>query len=643
VFGLAKNSWREKGMKHLIVGTAGHVDHGKTALIRLLTGTDTDRLKEEKARGISIDIGFAALHYPEKLTLGIVDVPGHERFLKNMLAGTGGIDMAMLVIAADEGIMPQTREHFEMLQCFGVKHGLVVLNKIDKVDSEWLTLMEEEIRTYLGKTFLGQAPICRVSAINGEGIEALRKELYLEAQKVSARDREAPFRLWIDRAFNIKGQGLIVTGSVMSGSLQTGAGLTLYPAASPIKVRGIESHNQEITEVGAGQRASLKLAGTGLAEVGRGMFLSEEGYCLIGSVWEAAIQWKQAFPSGTRIRLHIGTGEFIGRLSFRKKPEQSETPILARLHMENPIAAAFGDQGLLRRFSPQDLIGGVTLLTLAEVGSRRQELLEQLTEAYRKLDYQAVLLSLLLLCKNPVTQKEWQQSAGYINGALVKAAISRLLEQGKVKKAGNYYLASETLAELETAMKREVEAYHRLHSTEPGISRETLRQKIKLPANIADWFLQYASENCWIVPRGEFVASPSHANRHGGSMDELKAMMTEVLPVNELTDITPQGLAEKMNRPLEQIKPFFEQMVREKVFIRLSGVHVYSNTMQYIGTIIQRHFRSHETLSVGEIRDLLNTSRRMVIPVMEYCDSNKYTLRKGDTRFPGPALKNFSE
>ena len=216
-------------MKHLIVGTAGHVDHGKTALIRLLTGTDTDRLKEEKARGISIDIGFAALRFPAELTLGIVDVPGHERFLKNMLAGTGGIDMAMLVIAADEGIMPQTRGHFEMLQCFGIKHGLVVLNKIDKVDSEWLEMMEEEIRTYLRNSFLAQAPICRVSAVSGEGVDTLKQTLYVEANKINAREKQAPFRLWIDRAFNLKGQGLIVTGSVMSGFLQSGASLVLYP------------------------------------------------------------------------------------------------------------------------------------------------------------------------------------------------------------------------------------------------------------------------------------------------------------------------------------------------------------------------------------------------------------------------------
>ena len=630
-------------MKHLIVGTAGHVDHGKTALVKMLTGTDADRLKEEKVRGISIDIGFAALRFPEELTLGIVDVPGHERYLKNMLAGTGGIDMAMLVIAADEGTMPQTREHFEMLQCFGINHGLVVLNKIDKVDAEWLALVEEDIREFLKKTFLEQAPICRVSAKNGEGIDALKQTLYMEANKITERDRRAPFRLWIDRAFNFKGQGLMVTGSVISGTLQSGAGLALYPESTFVKVREIESHNQKVPVIGAGQRASLNLTGTGLAEIRRGMFLSEDGYCKKGSVWEAEMQWKHVYPSGTRIRLHLGTGEFIGRLSYQKNAEGINAPTLVRLHLEQNIAATVGDQGLIRRFSPQDLIGGVTLLTLVEGGRHRQPLMVRLAEAQRKNDYIELLLVLLLLCKKPPTKKEWQRSAGYINKHAVENAIDQLIEQGKVKKAGNYFVAAESLTDLQAIMKRELDEYHRVKPAEPGLSRETLREKIKLPSDISDWFFQHAVKCGWIISQGEFIASPEHAGQHGMTVDELRAMMETIIPVKELIDITPQWLAEKMVRPMDQIKPFFERMVREKVLIRLTGVHVYRNTMQYISSIIQQHFQTHQTLSVGEIRDLLNTSRRLIIPVMEYYDSNNYTKRDGDVRRPGPTMANLSE
>jgi selenocysteine-specific elongation factor len=630
-------------MKHLIVGTAGHVDHGKTALIRALTGTDTDRLREEKVRGISIDIGFAALHYPDTLTLGIVDVPGHERFLKNMLAGTGAIDMVMLVVAADEGIMPQTREHFEMLRCLGIKAGLVVISKTDKVEPDWLELVEEEIRGYLDQSFLSEAPICRVSSLSGEGVDHLKQTLLQVALAVSPRNQAAPFRLWIDRAFNLKGQGLIVTGSVMNGSVSNGAGLALYPGNIPVKVRELESHNQELETVSAGQRASLKLAGAVLADVGRGMFLSEEGYCHISAVWEAAIQWKEKFPSGTRIRLHLGTGEFIGRLSFRKPSETDPTPKVVRLHLEQEIAAAFGDQGLLRRFSPQDLIGGVTLLVPADIGSRRQELLLQLEQAHRNQNVENVMLVLLNLFKNPPNLKEWRQAAGYIETEVVQKAIKRLLEQGKVKLAGNYYISDQLLTILKLNLKKILADYHQFKPAEPGISKETLRQKVKIAANIADWFLNVCVEQGLCVVQGEYVANSVHAKKHGGNTEELIILLDSVVPENELIDLTPQWLAEKMGRPIEQIKPFFERMVREKVIIRLSGVHVYRKTMQYIRAIIQRHFSENETMSVGEIRDLLKTSRRVAIPLMEYLDANNYTVREGDRRRAGAALTNLSE
>ena len=630
-------------MKHLIVGTAGHVDHGKTALIKALTGTDTDRLLEEKERGISIDIGFAALNYPETLTLGIVDVPGHERFLKNMLAGTGAIDMVMLVIAADEGIMPQTREHFDMLRCLGVRAGLVVVSKIDKVEADWLALVEEEIRHYLADSFLSTAPICPVSALSGEGIEKLRQTLLQVAKDVSPRNKDAPFRMWIDRSFNLRGHGLIVTGSVMTGSVVTGASLHLYPANLAVKVREIESHNQERELVGAGQRASLKLSGVTLPEVGRGMFLSEEGYCHTAEVWDATIQWKKEYASGTRIRLHQGTGEFIGRLSFRKSNENAPLPALVRLHMEKPISAAFGDQGLLRRFSPQDLIGGVTLLCPADSGSRRTELLLQLEQACKQQDIETTLLLLLLLMKKPPSLQEWLQTAGYVEAAKVKKAVQELLNQGKVKMAGNYYVAAEQMIEFKQSLKRCLEDYHRYKPSEPGISKETLRQKIKIAARIFDWFVSDCVAQSVCVIQGEYVASPSHARKHGGNTDDLKKQLEKIVPQNELIDLSPQWLAEKMNRSMEEIKPFFERMIREKMIIRIAGVHVYRNTMQYIGSIIQRHFSEHQTLSVGELRDLLNTSRRMAVPLMEYLDANNYTVRDGDQRRPGPALKNLSE
>ena len=628
-------------MKHLIVGTAGHVDHGKTALIKYLTGIDTDRLKEEKKRGISIDIGFAVLRCNEDLVLGIVDVPGHERFLKNMLAGTGGIDMALLVVAADEGIMPQTREHFEMLQCFGIKNGIVVISKIDKVDSEWLNLIEEEVRCYLAGSFLSNAPLCKVSSVSGVGMAELKKVLVTEAQKMLERDTKAPFRLWIDRAFNIRGHGLIVTGSVLSGSVKAGDIVAIHPAGNSVKIRGIETHNQDVANVGAGQRASLKLSGIALAEAERGMVLSSLGYGQKSQTWEAVVSWKNRFPSGTRVRFHIGTGEFIGRLAYTDMEEKAET--IVRIYLEEPIVAGLGDQGLLRRYSPQNLIGGVTLLRPMERGVHKNEGLARLSQDLKKLEQEELMYDLLSLSKKPLTTNEWVLRAGYRNASGLFLAIAKLHEDGKVKQAGNYFITVDQYSQWQKEAEECLSAHHKQKPSEPGISREIIRQKMHMEEDVADWFFRDAVEKGLIKVQEEFVAMPAHAVRHGDQRSQLAAQFEKIMPVQELFDVTPEWISEKLQRPMSEIKPIFDNMVREKILIRVSGVHVYRKTIQYIGSVIHHHFQTHETLSVGELRDLLHTSRRLVVPVLEYFDAHKNTVRKEDVRVPGPNITNLSE
>ena len=627
-------------MKHLIVGTAGHVDHGKTALIRYLTGTDTDRLQEEKKRGISIDIGFAALRFDEELILGIVDVPGHERFLKNMLAGTGGIDLAMLVIAADEGIMPQTREHFEMLRCLGIRHGIVVLNKTDKVDAEWLLLVEEDVREWLKGTFMEGAPLCRVSAVTGAGMEELRRTLRETGGKIRARDSRAPFRMWIDRAFNLKGQGLIVTGSVLSGQLRVGDSVRIYPTGQDGKVREMETHNRTVPSIGAGQRASIKLAGISLSEVGRGMFLSAEAVAQTSLVWDAAIEWKTRFPSGVRIRFHIGTGEYIGRLSYAAKGTSSE---LVRLHLEEPVAGGCGDKGLVRRYSPQDLMGGITLLCPAVSGHKRDAGLQRLLEALQENNPPGVMLELLELAKEPPTRKEWIGLAGYANGEEVQAAVRQLTASGAVLQAGNYFVPAERVRRYENQMKAALQEFHRSKPAEPGISREILRQKLGLPVSIADWYIKECERKGLAILWEEFVADPSHAVVHEQKGARLRIEFEQIMDPKELVEVTPEWLAEKMQKNISEIKPFFEALVREGVLVRVAGVHVYRKTIQYIGAVIQSHFAVQPTLSVGEFRDLLHTTRRWAVPLLEYLDANKYTVRKDDMRLKGPNLHNLSE
>ena len=626
-------------MKHLIVGTAGHVDHGKTALIKYLTGTDTDRLIEEKKRGISIDIGFAVLRCGEELTLGIVDVPGHEKFLKNMLAGTGGIDLVLLIIAADEGIMPQTREHFEMLQCLGVAKGIVVITKTDKVDAEWLEMVEEEVQGFIKGSFLDGAPIARVSAVSGDGMDALRQLIMQEAINVNERDKAAPFRLWIDRAFNLKGHGLVTTGSVLSGAVKAGDTVVMQPDGRQVKIREIETHNQNALTVNAGQRASFKITGLSLADVGRGMAISEDGYGEKGHVWDASVSWRNRFPSGTRIRFHIGTAEFIGRMVY--SPADAEVSLI-RIYLEQHLVAALGDHGLLRRYSPQNLIGGVLLLRPAERGTPR-ELLASLTQNVKRQDQAGTMLAILSLAKEPLTLKEWKRRAGYVNKESVEKAARELIHGAKVKQAENYYITAEQLTQLQKNLLNELASYHREKPSETGLSREVLRQKLHQPGQFTDWLLQEGVRQKLVVMHEDFVALPTHAAKHGSIKEEILSQMEALVPDNEIVEISPEWIAEKIKRPLSEIKPIFDAMIREKIVIRLTGVHVYRKTIQYIGSVIQQHFKTNPTLSVGELRDLLGTSRRLVIPILEYFDSHKYTVRKEDCRLPGPNLQNLSE
>ena len=627
-------------VKHLIVGTAGHVDHGKTALIKTLTGVDTDRLAEEKKRGISIDIGFAVLRYENELVLGIVDVPGHERFLKNMLAGTGGVDLAMLVIAADEGIMPQTREHMEMLACFGVTRGVAVLSKIDKVDKEWLNMVEEEVRNFLADSFLAAAPLCRVSAVTGEGMEELRRSLQGEAEKLTQRDRRAPFHLWIDRAFYLKGQGLIVTGSALSGTLQSGGEVELQPDGISVRIREIQTHNQSVTEIGAGQRASFNITGLSLPDVERGKALSEAGFGRKSRSWDAWIQWRNTFPSGTRVRFHLGTGEFIGRLAHRGSLDGKEG--LVRLYLEQPIMAALGERGLLRRYSPQDLIGGVTLLAPHE-RPREPEHLLSLAANVKQQDVKGILTDLLALAGEPLELVEWTARAGYINKDAVKNAVKDLLASGRVRQAGKYYITAKRTEVLMAKSLEILAEYHRIKPNEAGIARETLRQRLHIPEGFADWFFQEAGSQGYLELRKEFAALPTHATKHEQERSQLVDELERLIPANEIVEITPEWLAVKFQRPLAETKIFFDGLVRERTLIRLAGVHVYRKTIQYIGEAIHSHFQQHKTLSVGELRDLIHVSRRLAIPLLEYFDMNKITVRQGDVRVPGANLKNLSE
>ncbi len=626
-------------MKYIIIGTAGHVDHGKTALIKALTGTDTDRLKEEKARGISIDLGFASLPLGPDITAGIVDVPGHERFLKNMLAGTGGIDLVMLVIAADEGVMPQTREHLAMLSLYGVKSGVVAITKIDKVDPDWLALVEEDIAAFLAGTFLAAAPRLRVSAVSGAGLAELKATLLAAASIVATRDSQAPFRLWIDRAFTVKGHGAVVTGSVLSGTAGVGDSLRLYPAGTLVRVRGLEWHGEKSENIRAGQRAAINLGGTGSEDVGRGMALSAADRGHTSTVWDAVADWREEIPAATRVRLHLGTGEFLARVHyFKDQPSR-----FVRLILEQSLPAGLGDRGIIRRYSPQHLLGGVTLLAPGTNSRRLRPARLQLAAAIATADPLAIIAAVLVDLDQPAQREDIGQAAGYINDAVIDAALVRLADTGTCVRLGEYYLDATVLAALGERLATVLAAYHREQPDRPGLAREILRRKLGLKERPFDALLAHWRASGAIHVSGADVALKEFASRHSDWRQDVVAKAEAALEDSGLTGIDWQALAGKMSLPADKIKAAQEILLRQGTLVRIGEILVYRKTIQNIAGLIQKHFAANPTLTVAQLRDLLATSRKIALPLLEYFDLHKYTIRDGDTRRPGPKLRDLSE
>ena len=364
-------------MKHLILGTAGHIDHGKTSLVKALTGIDTDRLKEEKARGITIELGFAHLDLPGGYELGIVDVPGHERFVCSMVAGVGGMDLVMLVIAADEGVMPQTREHLDICQLLGVKKGLVALTKIDMVDPDWLGLVTEEVRDYLAGSFLEAAPIMPISSRTGEGLDRLKGELARLAGEVEEKKGEGPFRLPVDRVFTITGFGTVVTGTLLSGEISVGDEVEVLPGALPCRVRGIQTHGKKADKGFAGQRVAVNLQGVEHTEIFRGDIVVPRGIYRPTRTIDARLNYLPAAPRELKhratLRLHSATYEVPAKVILIDRdvllPGESA---YVQLRLAKPVLLLPGDPFVLRTYSPQATLAGGTVLDPSPLRRRRR-------------------------------------------------------------------------------------------------------------------------------------------------------------------------------------------------------------------------------------------------------------------------------
>ncbi len=635
-------------MSSLIVGTAGHIDHGKSALVRALTGTDPDRLPEEKRRGITIDLGFADLELGD-LRLGFVDVPGHERFIKNMLAGAHGIDLLALVIAADEGVMPQTREHFDICRLLGVRQGLVVITKKDLVDEEMLVLVEDEARELVTGSFLEAAPVVTVSARTGAGLDELKGHLTELGKRVPPRSSDFTMRLPIDRAFSMKGFGAVVTGTLISGKITEGDELELLPVKVNVRVRGLQVHNKPVHEARAGQRTAVNLAGIDTAQIERGMVLAAAGRLRptqVVDVWIDVLPGaSRAVRSRSRVRFHIGAAEVLGRVRVLESASQVAAGHggLAQLRLEAPVVALHGDRFILRSYSPAETIAGGVILDPFAVKHRLREM-EHTVELLHLLmhdDRAAKFTGLVRTARERgLRMSDLAAATGWTNDVLAKVA-SQVQTEGSVIDAGGVYLARENLDHLSGAVVDELERFHKREPLARGMLRETLREKV-FAHSLPELFPGVIAR---LEAAGKVVAEKDilRLSQHSVGLSEQDAELSKLIEQVYLaagveapaTDeaMTKAGVAAAQRA---QARKLLQLLVDGRKLVRIQGeMFMHAHVVEDLKTKLRNYAAQHEPerlIDVAAFKDLAGVSRKYAIPLLEFFDREQVTRRAGDKR-----------
>ena len=629
-------------MKHLILGTAGHIDHGKTSLVKALTGIDTDRLKEEKARGITIELGFARLLLPGGIDFGVVDVPGHERFVRTMVAGAGGMDLVMLIIAADEGVMPQTCEHLDILRLLGVKTGLVALTKRDMVDSDWLDLVTEEVREFVAGSFLENAPVVPVSSRSGEGLERLREELARLAGEAAEKRREGHFRLPVDRVFTVAGFGTVVTGSLTSGTISAGDDIELLPSGRPGRVRGIQAHGAATERGEAGERLAVNLHGIDLDQVSRGDTVVPRGVFRPVMAVDVRLDHLPSAPMDlkhrTIVRLHTAATEVSARVILLDRdsipPGESAC---AQLRLSRPVLLLSGDSYILRQSAPALTIGGGRVLDPLPPRRRRRsiEALELLDALGRGDHLHTITLLIAQGLLSGITHDDLLIRSG-VSRKTAEAAISSLLAAGEavqLVREPRIYLSREAVTTLKHALMGELKAFRAANPVREGISREELKSRLPKRSD-ARFFtpLLAALERDGLVVADREIVRP--AGQLGGETDAALAdRITAVLAERGIEPPTVKELAEHLCSEEKTLRDHLARLVRGGTITRISSDLFYAGEpLALLREKLLEQLESTGEITPAEFRDRTGLSRKFLIPLLEYFDREKLTIRVGDRR-----------
>jgi selenocysteine-specific elongation factor len=620
-------------VKSVILGTAGHIDHGKSSLVKALTGIDPDRLKEEKERGITIDLGFASLFYPDGLIVGIVDVPGHERLIKNMLAGAGGIDIVLMVIAADEGIMPQSKEHLAICELLKIKSGLIAITKADLVDEEWLALVIEEAKNFVKGTFLEGAEIIPVSAKTGLNLALLKEKIREVALTVKPKMVDGLFRLPIDRVFTLKGFGTIVTGTAISGTITINSAVEILPSKITTKIRGLQSHGKSTEVAYAGQRIGINLQGIDKEDVKRGDVLVTADRFLPTNIIDAKLDLLKDAPdikSRSTVHFYSGTSETVARIILYEREEiKAGESCYCQLRLEDPVVVLSGDRFIIRRFSPLQTIGGGEILDPHPSKRKRREGISDLQELEKGSlkDKIEIKIKKSLFSGITITEIEgWIQA----NIPQIRESIELLIKEGRIVKKGDQLFHKDSFSSFRDTVKSILSNFHREYPLKFGMSKEELRTKISLKGEIFSELLSMLDEIVVekdILRLKEFNISISHFD------ERIKEKIISILEDSGFQPPLKTDLSISLSINEKEISDILKLLAKEGSIVRINdSVYLSKNNYDRMIDLLKKFFSKKAEMSVAEFRDLLKTTRKYALPFLEYLDSNKITLRVGDVR-----------
>ncbi|MDF1577006.1 MAG: selenocysteine-specific translation elongation factor [Desulfobulbales bacterium] len=632
-------------MREIVLGTAGHVDHGKTSLVKALTGIDTDRLKEEKKRGITIELGFAFLDLPCGHRLGIVDVPGHEKFVRNMVAGAAGIDILAFVIAADEGIMPQTREHFEICRLLGIERGIIVITKKDMVEPEWLDMVKEEVRDYFTGSFLEEAPLIAVSSISGEGIDQVKTTLDRMVAGSDFSEAYGPFRLPVDRVFTIKGFGAVVTGTSISGRISLGEEVVIYPGNQRGRIRGIQVHADDVREVEAGHRTAVNIQGVDRERIRRGEIVATPGslkpsYIMDGEFIYLSANEKK-FKNRARVRIHLGTAEIMGRVVLLDDDEIAPgSTANVQLLFEEPACAWPGDYYVIRSYSPMITIGGGRILNGGAAKKKRfRESNGQVFEIYKNGAADERLLQHLKEAGPAgLTGDELAVRMG-VFGKKLKKVLDGPISARKVivvDSDSQWLLSAEVFAGLQDWLVAAVARYHRDNPLKPGISREELRSQLTQVKSqkLFQFMISDLGKRERLKQDESVVRIPGHRVALAEDSGKLRGEIASFYREAGLATPTIKELYARFNSNSPGlIREILEVMVRDGEMVKVKeDLYFHADALALLKDKLVNLLGERGEIDAQGFKELTGLSRKFSIPLLEYFDRGKVTLRIGDKR-----------